>query len=75
MENIDLDLVLTKILSELQQVKIENKVLRELLFEKGIVNEAEFENKCCQFRTDMSENYLTKELGITVDELRELVLS
>jgi D-ribose pyranose/furanose isomerase RbsD len=74
METIDFDLALTKILSELQEVKIENKVLRELLVDKGIMAQEEFENRCCQLKTDLSENYLTEELGITADELRELVL-
>ena len=75
MKSIDLEFAMTKILSEAQQAKFENKVLLELLIERGIMTKEEFENRYHQRRIEMSEIYLTEELGITVEELRQLVLS
>ncbi|QHE63112.1 hypothetical protein FHE72_20450 [Rossellomorea vietnamensis] len=70
----DNELIINKLLSETLIARVETKVLKELLIENLVLTHEQYENKFNQLRDELTENHLTKELNITAEELRELVI-
>lgn len=67
------ELALSKLLSETLLARLETKALLELLIEKNIITQEQYDSKFNQVRNELTKANLAKELGINNDELKELV--
>ncbi|WP_374054885.1 hypothetical protein [Rossellomorea sp. FM04394] len=69
------DILISKTLSEAIKGQVENKALLELLKDKGIVTQKEYDQKFIEVRDKINTTSSASSLGISVEEFRDLMQS
>jgi hypothetical protein len=73
MPTIENEILLGRIANEAINGQVQIKALLELLIDKGIITQEEYDEKYTKVYSEITENHSAKVLGISVEEFRELV--